>query len=310
MPVPVQRVVVMFDYEEFIAVGGGAHAFDRVVGYSKTVWYDWRRSIWERYAKVIPNLATLPDVGYTDDSTFSAEKVIALKPDVFITPRWEFTSMQQGASQIAAGGIPIVVIDYNAQQVPTHVASTLAMGQALGTQPRAQQLAANYGAKVADVQARVARVNGPRPKVYFELGQTGPSIYGNSYSDDMWGPMIETSGGVNIAKGKVNDSPLNPEYILATKPDYIFISGSTWTNSPQAAEMGFGVSPALTNARLKAYLARRGWSGLSAVKSGHVYAIHHGIAGTLFDYTGMQFIAKALYPAQFTDIDPVASLRD
>ncbi len=62
--VPAQRVVLMFDYEEFIAVGG-PHAFDRVVGYSKTVWYDWRRSIWERYAAVIPNLAQLPDVGYT-----------------------------------------------------------------------------------------------------------------------------------------------------------------------------------------------------------------------------------------------------
>jgi len=307
--IPVQRVVLMFDYEEFIAVGG-SHAFDRVVGYSKTVWYDWRRSIWERYAAVIPNLAQLPDVGYTDDSTFSAEKVIALRPDVFITPRWEFTSMQQGASQIAAAGIPIVVIDYNAQQVPTHVASTLVMGQLLGTDARARQLAALYGAKVADVQARVARATTPRPKVYVELGQGGPSVYGNSYSDDLWGPLIETSGGINIAKGRVNDSPLSPEYILASNPDYIFITGSTWPNSPQAVEMGFGVSPALTNARLRAYLARPGWSGLSAVKNGRVYAIHHGIARTLFDYSGMQFFAKAMYPAQFTDIDPEASLRD
>ncbi len=41
-----------------------------------------------------------------------------------------------------------------------------------------------------------------------------------------------------------------------------------------------------------------------------MYAIHHGIARTLFDYSGMQFFAKAMYPAQFADVDPEASLRD
>jgi iron complex transport system substrate-binding protein len=68
-------------------------------------------------------------------------------------------------------------------------------------------------------------------------------------------------------------------------------------------------SPDLTDARLKPYLDRPGWSQLTAVKAGHVYAIHHGIARTLFDFVGMQFIAKAIYPQQFTDIDPEASMR-
>ena len=169
---PVDRVVVMFNYEEFIAVAG-PHAFDRVVGYSKTVWYDWRRSIWETYAAAIPRIAQVPDVGYALDGTFSAEKVLALRPDVVIMPKWAFDPLTIAVRQLAAAGIPTVVIDYNAMRVPTHVASTLAMGNLMGSERRAQALARLYTGKVADVRARVARAGragAPRPKVYVELG--------------------------------------------------------------------------------------------------------------------------------------------
>ena len=73
--------------------------------------------------------------------------------------------------------------------------------------------------------------------------------------------------------------------------------------------MGFGVPASLTTARLSAYLDRPGWRDLNAVRNGHVYAIHHGIVRTLFDYTAMQFFAKAMYPGQFANVDPEASLR-
>ncbi len=306
---PAARIIVTFNYEEFLAVGG-PHAFDRVVGYTKTVWYDWRRSIWERYAAVIPKIAQVPDIGFTENNTFSVEKTVALKPDLMIVPRWMFTEIGQNVSQIEAAGIPILVIDYNADQVPTHVVSTLALGQVLGADARARQLAALYASKVADVQARVARARRPRPKVYLELGQDGPATYGNTYGNDFWGALIETAGGNNIAAGKITSAaPLNPEYVIAADPDYIFITGSTWPGSPQSVPMGFGVSPELTNARLKAYLTRPGWNTLTAVKTGRVYAIHHGIARTLFDFAGMQFIAKAMYPTQFADVDPEASMR-
>jgi iron complex transport system substrate-binding protein len=196
-------------------------------------------------------------------------------------------------------------------RVETHLASTLAIGRIMGAETRAQELARLYAGKVAEVKARVAKGRDRRPKVYVELGQRGPSEYGNSYGADLWGPLVETSGGANIARGKINaPAPLSAEYVLASNPDYVFITGSNWTNSPDAVEMGFGVPSKLTNERLRRYLDRPGWRNLTAVREGHVYAIHHGIARTLFDFVGMQFFAKALYPAQFADVDPEASMRD
>ena len=182
----------------------------------------------------------------------------------------------------------------------------------MGAEPRARQLADLYAARVQDIKVRVARglQGARRARVYVELGQRGPSEYGNSYGDDLWGPLVETVGGTNIAKGRVvSAAPLSPEYVLAANPEYIFITGSTWTNSPTAVEMGFGVPPDVTNARLRPYLDRPGWRSLAAVRTGHVYALHHGIARTLFDFAGMEFIAKAMFPAQFADVDPETSMR-
>ena len=307
---PAQRVVVTFNFEEYAAIAGPG-AFDKVVGFTKTAWYDWRRSVWDHYVAAVPRIAKIPDVGLAYDGTFSVEKVIAGKPQVMIVPKWAFASLGPQVAQLEAAGIPTVVIDYNAMRVESHVVNTLAIGKVMGTEARAQALADLYKSKVEDVKARVAKAGKTPPKVYVELGRAGPGEYGASFADDQWGPLIETAGGNNIAKGKIRaEAPLSAEYVLATNPDFIFIAGSNWTNSPNAVEMGFGIDPNLTNARLKAYEGRPGWNNLNAIKTGNLYAIQHGIARTLFDYAGMQFVAKAMYPEQFADIDPEASLRD
>ncbi|MFO0996899.1 MAG: ABC transporter substrate-binding protein [Alphaproteobacteria bacterium] len=307
---PADRVVVTFNYEEFAAIAG-PKAFDKVVGFTKTVWYDWRRSIWNKYAAAVPRIAEIPDVGLAYDGTFSVEKVIALKPQAVIMPKWAFDALGPAIGQMEAAGIPTVVINYNAMRIETHVASTLAIGKVMGTEARAQELAALYKSKVEDLRARIAKAGRTPPKVYIELGMKGPGEYDVSFAADQWGPLMETAGGANIAKGKIEaEAPLAAEYVLSSNPDFVFIAGSNWTNAPNAVELGFGVDKALANTRLKGYLARPGWSGVTAIKNGDLYAIHHGIARTLFDFAGMQFLAKAMYPEQFRDIDPEASLRD
>ena len=104
---PVQRVVVNFNYEEFTAVAG-KDAWAKVVGISRAPWEGWRPVIFQRYSAVIPNLQTMPDVGHSDDGTFSAEKVIALKPDVVFMAEWTFKSLQTAREQIEKAGFVVV----------------------------------------------------------------------------------------------------------------------------------------------------------------------------------------------------------
>jgi iron complex transport system substrate-binding protein len=306
----VERVVVNFNYEEFTAVAG-VEGWSKVVGMSRAPWEGWRPAIFSRYAAVIPNLQAMPDIGHTDDNSFSAEKVIALRPDVLLLSEWAFQALKTARDQIESAGIPIVVIDYNAQLLDRHVASTLALGKVMGKTPRAEELAGLYRRSYDDIMARIARAGGPKATVYVELGQAGADTIGNSYNGTMWGKIIELLGATNVAAGKLPGpwGPLHPEAVIAANPDIILIAGSSWINRPAAVKTGYDTPAETTRASLAPYARRTGWTNIRAVKSGEVHAIEHGLARTLFDFVAMQYIAKQLYPAAFADVDPEASFR-
>ena len=305
---PAQRIVVGFNYEEYTAVAGPA-GWDRVVGFSKTLWAGWRPSIYARYVKSIPRLAELGDVGNTDDNTFSLERLLALRPDLVTLPEWAFTVLPDQVRQMEALGIPVMVIDYNAEIPDRHVASTMALGMATGNEERARTLARLYVDKLADITTRVG--NQPvKPKAYIELGY-GADTLGNTYWKTMWGRLFDFAGADNIAAGHIPGTwgPLNPELVLAANPDAIFLAGSSWPNRPKAVLTGFDADIATTRARLEPYTHRPGWANLNAIRNGQLFAVEHGLSRALFDYTATYFIAKQLYPEQFHDIDPVAELR-
>jgi iron complex transport system substrate-binding protein len=308
---PVQRVIINFNYEEFTAVAG-KEAWAKVVGISRAPWEGWRPVIFKRYTTVIPNLQAMPDIGHSDDGTFSAERVIALKPDVLFMAEWTFKSMQTARDQIEAAGIPIVVVDYNAQLLERHLASTRVMGKVMDTEARAEELAQLYERQYQDIMARVAKVSdGAKKKVYFELGQAGADTVGNSYSGTMWGKIVTLLGAVNVADGKLPGpwGPVNAEAVIADNPDLIFIAGSSWVNKPKAVKTGYEATADITRTTLAPYAQRPAWAGLNAVKNGQVHAIEHGLCRTLYDFVAMQYIAKQLYPAAFEDVDPAASFK-
>ncbi|WP_431282548.1 ABC transporter substrate-binding protein [Humitalea sp. 24SJ18S-53] len=307
-----ERVVVMFNYEEFTAIAGTA-GWDRVVGMNRVVWEGWRPAIFSRYGAVIPALARMPDVGNTDEGSFSAEKVISLRPDLLMMPAWAWTAAETVRNQIAAAGIPVLVFDYNAQTLDRHIASTLAIGAAMGSEARAAALADRYRRNI-DILDRVGRVAGAtRPKIHLELGQGGMEVIGNSYSPaTMWGRIFETLGVQNIAQGRVpgNFGPIAAEAVLASNPDYIYIGASSWLNRPKAVRTGHDVTPEEARRGLAPYATRPGWAGLAAIRHGELHAIEHGLCRTLFDDTAMLYIARRAWPGAFEGMDPVAALAE
>lgn len=309
---PVERVVVTFNYEEFTAIAG-VDGWKKVVAISREPWAGWRPAIFSRYTKVIPNLENMPDVGHLEDDTFSAEKVIAARPDVLFMAEWGYNGAKVKVQQIEAAGIPVIVIDYNAQEVSRHVASTRALGKIMGQEARAEELASLYQREFRLIMDRIAKLpTGPKKKVYVELGQAGPETFGNTYNNTMWGKVITQLGAENLATGRIPGAwgPLNAETVIAENPDAIFIAGSSWLNRPKAVKTGYDATPDATRASLGTYAARPGWSDLKAVKTGNFHAIEHGLGRTLFDFVAIQYMAKQLYPETFADLDPEKAFRD
>ncbi len=305
-----KRVLLGFYFEDFYAITG-PKAYDKVVAIVRKAWEGWRGTQFKAYVAVDPRIEKLMDVGYEESGGFSIEKAVASQPDVALIAGWQYRGLgKEGVAKLEAAGIPVVVVDYNAQTLEKHLASTRIIGKLMASEERAEKLANQYEAAVKDVLDRVTKAADKPAPVYVELGSKGPEVYGNSYGPVMWGGVIAMAGGDNIAKDKVERwGALNPEYVLARKPEAIFLAGSDWLGRDKAVLMGFGVDKKTTRARMQPYVERAGWSTMPAVAKGEVHAVYHGGARTLYDYTFLQYMGKVLHPEAFKDVDPVANHR-
>ncbi|MEL7281049.1 MAG: ABC transporter substrate-binding protein [Pseudomonadota bacterium] len=302
-----QRILLGFYFEDTFAVGG-PDVYERVVGISRDAWEGWRGLQWKAYVEAVPRIDEIADVGEVDAGTFSLEAALATQPDVAIIAAWQYDVLGDAVGRMEDAGVPVVVLDYNAQQVEKHVASTLALGAILGEEERAKELADLYAGAHADVAARVAKADS-KPRVYVELGRKGADEVDNSYGNTMWGALIDSAGGENIAMEQVAKwGPLSPEYVLAQNPEFVFFAGSGWLSRDKAVIMGPGIGAEKVHARMEPYLGRPGWDNLSAVSTGEVHALYHGGARTLYDFAFFQYIAKTLHPELFEDVDPQANL--
>ena len=74
--------------------------------------------------------------------------------------------------------------------------------------------------------------------------------------------------------------------------------------------MGIDIDADEAQRRLKGFTTRNGWENLPAVKNNRVYGIYHTASRSLSDLASAQFMAKALYPEAFTDVDPEKTYLD
>ncbi|MBL8703002.1 MAG: ABC transporter substrate-binding protein [Alphaproteobacteria bacterium] len=309
LTLPARRILLGFYFEDFFAIGG-PEAMDRVVGISKAAWKDWRPANWAAHVATRPGLDALPDVGEVEVGTFSVEKVVALRPDLVVLGDWQAKGLGSEFQRLVALGPPVVVVDYHAQSLDRHLASTRLLGAVLGAESRAEAIAQDYERAVRDVGERVARSGRPAPRIYIELGNKGPAEQGVSYGDQMWGAIARSAGGDNITRQVVRTwAPVAPEQILAARPEVIVIAGSEWRH-PTAQLMGEGIALGTARERLAGFTRRPGWANLPAVRDGRVHAIYHGASRTVMDYAAVQYFAKILYPDLFADLDPQAAYLD
>ncbi|MFA4640924.1 ABC transporter substrate-binding protein [Pyrococcus kukulkanii] len=303
--VPVQRVVITFNVEEYLAVGG-VNALKKIVGWSRYYWEGRRPTVWEVYVKKFPWIKDIPDVGYPWKGTFSAEKVIELKPDVVIMSKEQYRYAKEQIERIEKAGIPVVFIDYYEPfNITAHEKSTMILGTLLGKEDRAKELMQYYKQQVQSILERLQKVEKeyPKPKVLL-LGKGWTSYGRNHYR----GKMIEFAGGINIAANVLESSgEINPEYVLKENPDVIIFIGKKGWN----VDLGYTVSKERAKGMLKEIIKRPGWENLNAVKNKRVYAIHiYFVHGHIYDFVALQYFVKWFYPEAFKDIDPEKSWKE
>ncbi|WP_191601960.1 ABC transporter substrate-binding protein [Marinomonas algicola] len=306
---PAQRVIVGFYPEDYMAIGTEA-AYDKVVGMSKYIWQA-RQANWDMYVNHRPSLNDIPGIGRVDTRTFSVEKVIGLNPDLLLLADWQFKGLGDDIKKIEDAGIPVVVVDYNAQTLERHIRSTELIGIITGQEKRALTIAAEYKETVESISQRLFDAKLPKPKIYTEFGASGVQELGFTFGKNMWGAIATMSGGDNISAPFIEWwGKLNPEQVIASNPDVIVITGYETGQGSDAMIMGQGVNTDDAHKRLVGYKERLGWSSISAVKHNRLYGAYHGACRTILDSAMIEFYAKAMYPELFSDLQPEQAYLD
>lgn len=314
--VPVQRVVLLYGLEDWVAVGG-EEALRKIVAMNSWRYKKWRPDWWQAWIEHYPWLEEVPDTGQPGRN-FNVEIVVRLKPDVVIATPWMYKSMVESgdAKRLEEAGIPVVVIDFvpKTTNLTEHLAvvrkSIMILGKLLGCEDRAEKLYRFYEKQVLLVVDRVKEVS-ERPKVLVLTTWSRWRAYGEKSMYHVW---IVFAGGVNVGakaiKGASGD--INPEFILEEDPDVIVFACNN--NFPEGQKVVIGytvddVKPA--KEALKELIDRPGWDKLKAVVSGRVYLIHHGLShGHIFQFACLQYFAKWLHPELFKDLDPFEALAE
>ena len=308
LPRDVERVVVTFNMEEYFAVSGET-GIDKLVGWSHKYWEGRRQDAYDAFTAVYPQLAELPDVGYNAD--ISIEAIISLQPDVVLASSTgaNYNALEPAFDNLRAAGIECVFFDFHAQTVEKHCASVKLLGTILGQEERAAEIADFYTEQMALVTDRLTDLKDEaRPRVYMEFSM-GPGQFGNTWSEQMWGALIRTCGGTNIAAGMEGASvDIAPEQVISSNPEVIIFTCSPRNDVSDNVVLGYGADEALAREHLAAYAGRAGWADLDAVKNERMGALYHDLSRHIFDFAGAQFLAKEIQPEIFADMDPEANL--
>lgn len=310
LPKEINKVVVTFNMEEYFAVAGD-QAMDKLVGWSHKYWEGRRQDAYDAFTAVYPELAELPDVGYNGD--ISAEAIIALQPDVVLASSTgaNYDALEPAFENLHNAGIECVFFDFHAQTLEKHSESIRLLGKILNQEDRAEEIAAFYSDQMAAVSDRLTDLSDQdRPRVYMEFSM-GPDQFGNTWSEQMWGALIRTCGGTNIAAGMEGASvEIAPEQIISANPEIILFTCSPRDDVDNNVVLGYGADKEKALANLSAYEARSGWAELDAVKNHRLGALYHDLSRHIFDFAGAQFLAKEIHPELFADLDPEANLEE
>ena len=305
IPSHAKRIIIGDHYWETFIVGGD-NVFDDIVGWSATTWVKWRNSIYLEFAKKIPRLYELEDVGLTFNQTFDIEKFLSLNPDLFILPVYQFEALDSGLKEaINNAGIPIVLIDFSTGTRILHNKSINVLGQIFNQEERAEEVNVKYNFYLDEIKSKLATLNTALPSAYLEKGSKGPAIFDETWGSSNWAPVLTRAGGVNISEKIIKGvGNADNEFILTENPDFIFFTGSTWPSKGDAIQLGFNISEEETRGTaIKYVIERDGWDQLQAIQNKNVYLMHHGFIRSVLDFIPSIYIAEKLHPNLFKDLN-------
>jgi iron complex transport system substrate-binding protein len=185
------------------------------------------------------------------------EAIVAERPDLVVI------SDNTGGLAKRLAGFSIPVLDLPAPDSLSGVYAEFdQLGRATGNQARAEREIASLRSQISQVRAAVPARSAP-VTYYYELDQTYFSVTSATFVGRLLG-LLGMKSIADLAKGAAAAGgypQLSAEYILRANPDYIILADTICCHQSLAT-----------------LRSRPGWTGLTAIKSGHVILLNDDIA--------------------------------
>jgi len=315
---PVERVI-LGEGRQIYVVGllDKEEPFRRVVG--------WRDDLakadpntYRQYETIAPQIGRLPVFGGMKEGSFDVEQALSLKPDVLLMNIEAKVASDEArlVEKLGAVGIPVVYVDFREKPFENTEPSLRLMGRLFGREARAEEFIAFRAREIARVTDRIKSADlaeARKPLVMVDRAGGFSDDCCMSFGRENFGLMVEIAGGRNLGSGLIPGTfgALNPEAIVAAKPDVVIVTGSMWdAYVPGGAWVGVGPATDGAEARRKLSLLmkRPAFATTPAVENARVHAIWHQFYNSPYQFVAIQQIANWLHPDLFRDLDPSATL--
>lgn len=272
---------------------------------------------WQLYIKAFPSIADIPQFGKNNFTQMNPEKVIALKPDLVILPRYakQPSDHDQMLDSLTRAGIPVIYVDLRVDQINNTVPSVKLLGDVLNNPQKAARFIAFYQQHMDRVKQRIAQYHGKKTRVMLQLQPGRRESCCTTVSHGNLADLLSFAGGDNIAGGAFKSvyGEMNPEAVIAANPDVYISTGMGSPDGNAGAQIILGplVSAKQAQVSFRQVMDKQSLlSNLTAVREGRAYAVWHNFYLSPYHVVDVEVFAKALYPQLFADVDPQQTVKD
>lgn len=271
---------------------------------------------WALLQKKWPEAKNVIDMGFSDKGEVNLESVVAEHPDLMIAQLRSKPSLTQGGvlEKMKQLGIPVLFIDTFENPVVDTPKSITTLGAALNREAEAKAYTDFYQQHYQAIISKTRNIK-PQPTVFIEAkaGLGGLESCCFTHSHVGWGGMVEAVGAKNVGSGLLPGATgdISLEKVIAMKPDVYIVSGSQWASAKNAAvPFGYNVTQQQVDNAFTNMKARPGFAQVSAVSNDRFYGLYHNFYNHPYNIVGLEYLAKFIYPAQFTELDPANTWKE
>lgn len=240
------------------------------------------------------------------------EEIIEIHPDVLILPKFDWYAGTEDITQMLEPDIPVVFLD-TLDPSPAVVNETFQkLGIITGNEGRAKEYLDFYNNIFGSIVSKTSLVNPEeRPRVFFRaIGKTSPDQI-TTYGKYMpwFQNFLDAAGAHNIAGDlPISYGDIDREWLLEQDIDVIVVK--CW-GERYPGVFGYSVPDREEAIKSAEDIRSRNmkldvFSNTVAARDGNVYLLDDSMDATQRNIIGIVYLAKWLYPEEFSDLDPEA----